>query len=66
MIPSADEITCENCGFHAPKRDLDRSCSNCFACTSCEIYICPQCRNEIVVRPMKPNKFSAGRENKPS
>ena len=47
-------VHCTHCGFEAQKGDLDRSCSNCFACTGCEIYICPECRNEIVVTPMKP------------
>lgn len=50
-----DEIVkCSNCGFEAPKDHLSRSCSNCFACTGCEIYVCPKCREEIVVKPMRP------------
>ncbi len=46
-------ITCTGCGFQAPKGNLDRSCGNCFACTGCEIYICPECDGEIVVKPMQ-------------
>jgi hypothetical protein len=28
-------------------------CSNCFACTGCEIYYCPGCDNEIVITPVR-------------
>jgi hypothetical protein len=48
-----DLVECKNCGKSFKKKDLDRSCSNCFACTSCETYICPECGNEIVVIPIK-------------
>ena len=51
-------VSCSNCGFQARKGDLDRSCSNCFACTGCEIYICPKCGKEIVVEPIKPMKLT--------
>ena len=47
-----DKIKCEHCGCVYDKDDLKRSCSNCFACLSCEIYICPNCGQEIVVKPM--------------
>jgi len=50
--------TCEKCGFRFSNLDLPRPCSNCFACTGCEIYICPACENEVVVKPMKPMKRS--------
>lgn len=46
-------VQCEHCGMVYDKEDLRRSCSNCFACVSCEIYLCPGCKNEIVVKPMK-------------
>jgi hypothetical protein len=46
-------ILCHYCGTSF-ERDLDyRNCSNCFACTGCEQYICPGCRSEIVVIPKK-------------
>lgn len=48
--------TCEKCGFKFSNLDLPRTCSNCFACTGCEIYICPVCENEVVIKPMKPMK----------
>lgn len=48
-----DHVSCKNCGASFHKEDLQRSCGNCFACFSCEIYVCPVCEHEIVVRPMK-------------
>ena len=50
------EITCTHCGKTWDKKHLERSCSNCFACTGCEAYICQECRYEIVVVPIKPMK----------
>ena len=47
------KVQCAECKSEFNKGDLQRSCSNCFACTSCEIYICPNCGAEIVVKPMK-------------
>ncbi len=47
------KLQCSECGSTFNKDDLKRTCSNCFACTSCEIYICPNCDAEIVVKPMK-------------
>jgi len=46
-------ILCYNCGLSF-ERDLDyRLCSNCFACSGCEIYTCPGCGTEIIVKPKK-------------
>ncbi|MEA3460567.1 MAG: hypothetical protein U9R49_01730 [Bacteroidota bacterium] len=46
-------ILCHNCGSSF-ERDLSyRDCSNCFACTGCEIYTCPECAIEIAVKPKK-------------
>lgn len=45
--------TCNECGFEFSNLDVPRSCSNCFACTGCEIYICPSCREEVVIKPIK-------------
>lgn len=55
-IDNIDKIKCENCGSEFSKDDLQRSCSNCFACTSCEIYICYHCKHEIVVKPIQKMK----------
>lgn len=49
-------ITCTHCEKSWDKKQLERSCSNCFACTGCEAYICQECRYEIVVVPIKPMK----------
>jgi len=48
--------TCEKCGFTFSNLDVPRTCSNCFACTGCEIYICPSCFSEVVINPVKPLK----------
>lgn len=53
-MPEKDKIvSCEHCGISYDKDDLQRDCGNCFACTGCEIYICPECRKAIVVKPIK-------------
>ncbi len=44
---------CTGCGFRFSNLDVQRTCSNCFACTGCEIYLCPSCNSEVVVKPMK-------------
>jgi uncharacterized protein YbaR (Trm112 family) len=46
-------VYCRECGETFKKDYLQRSCSNCFVCTSCEIYICPECRSEIVVKEVQ-------------
>ena len=45
-------IICQNCGFSFQKGDLGRECSNCFACTGCEIYLCPNCSKDIIIKPI--------------
>jgi len=46
-------ILCHNCGTSI-ERDLSyRLCSNCFACTGCEIYTCPDCATELIVKQKK-------------
>jgi len=52
-MPDNEQLICPNCGTQYLKEELQRDCGNCFACTGCEIYICPNCRREIVVKPMK-------------
>jgi len=54
MEQSEPEITCSHCGKSWDKTQLERSCSNCFGCTGCEAYICPECRYEIVVKLPQP------------
>lgn len=53
------KYVCNSCGFQFTNFEADRSCSNCFACTGCEIYNCPECGEEVVVTPMKPMKGGA-------
>lgn len=53
MKKEEEIVSCTACGHSYKKGDLKRSCGNCFACVSCEIYICPNCDAEIVVVPMK-------------
>lgn len=43
-------ILCHECGTSFERDFSYRSCSNCFACTGCEIYTCPGCGIEIVVK----------------
>ena len=45
--------TCTICGTVFSNLDTDRVCSNCFACTGCEIYTCPDCGSENEIRPKK-------------
>lgn len=54
---STDVVTCPSCGNSYKKEELKRSCGNCFACVSCEIYICYHCKEEIVVKPMKKRTY---------
>jgi hypothetical protein len=49
-------IICGSCHLKFERDREYRNCSNCFACTGCEIYYCPRCNNEIVVIPQKPFK----------
>jgi len=48
-----DHIICGYCGLKFDRSKEYRHCSNCFACTGCEIYYCPKCDEEIVVIPIK-------------
>lgn len=59
---SDEMVKCNNCGETYNKEDLKRSCANCFACVSCEIYICNNCKEEIVVRPMKKRTYGNRQE----
>lgn len=46
-------ILCHQCGTSMDRDMFNRMCSNCFACRGCEIYICPECATEIVVKAKK-------------
>ena len=45
--------TCDSCKYRFSNLDAMRSCSNCFACTGCEIYLCPECENEVIIKAKK-------------
>jgi hypothetical protein len=47
-----EKIICPFCGVEFTAR-WAKSCGNCFACTGCEIYVCPNCEKEIVIKPLK-------------
>jgi predicted RNA-binding Zn-ribbon protein involved in translation (DUF1610 family) len=49
-----NHYSCTGCGFLYSNLDASRVCSNCFACTGCEIYLCPSCGEEVVFKPKKP------------
>ena len=46
--------SCTSCGYEFSNLDAGRACSNCFACTGCEIYYCPSCNEEVEIKPKKP------------
>jgi len=48
-------IKCPNCNKEFKKKDLKRNCSNCFACTGCEVYICYNCDERIEI--IAPREF---------
>jgi hypothetical protein len=52
------EITCTNCQKIFKNIDAQKVCSNCFACTGCEAYVCPFCALEIVIVPFKKYKIN--------
>ena len=51
-MASEELIHCTACGHSAAKSTFVKSCGNCFACTGCEVYICPGCANEIIIKPI--------------
>lgn len=50
-------ITCQKCSSRHALKGLKKICSNCFACTGCEIYRCPVCNRGIVVTPVRHPQF---------
>ncbi len=51
-----NQVKCPQCKTIHHKKDLKRNCSNCFACTGCEVYICSSCKERIVVKEPRPYK----------
>lgn len=44
---------CNLCDSEFNSLDVQKLCSNCFACTGCEIFICPGCGSEVVVKAIQ-------------
>jgi hypothetical protein len=57
------EITCTSCGKRFEDSIYYRQCSNCFACTGCEIYTCPHCGATVEIVPIKAMKLNIKKEN---
>jgi hypothetical protein len=53
-IIEKDYIICGSCNLKFERSKEYKHCSNCFACTGCEVYYCPECDEEIVITPVKP------------
>lgn len=64
MTKNEEWVTCEHCGQRYTVDDLQRVCSNCFACVACRIYTCWNCKNEIVVVPLKKRMTSTDNKMK--
>lgn len=45
-------VICPECAQPSETDDIIKSCGNCFACVGCEIYICPHCGTEIVIKAL--------------
>ena len=46
-------VTCTACGKSSNTEDMQKSCGNCFACIGCEIYICPWCEEQVIIKPLE-------------
>lgn len=53
MTPIAETLTCKHCGKTFSKLELQIYCGNCFGCTGCERYVCPNCEGDIVVKAVR-------------
>lgn len=53
MIIEKDYIVCDKCNLKFERGGTNKHCSNCFACTGCEIYYCPSCDEEIIITPVR-------------
>jgi hypothetical protein len=58
-IIEKDFVTCGLCCLKFERGIKFKHCSNCFACTGCEIYYCPRCDNRIVISPVRPMYYSS-------
>ncbi len=56
-----NNLYCESCKNSFDKELVRRKCSNCFACTGCEIYFCPFCNRAVVIT--LPKKMSLNNDN---
>jgi len=56
-----DIIVCSNCSNSFDKETVRQKCSNCFACTGCEIYFCPFCGSEAILRLPKKISLNNGK-----
>lgn len=62
MAIEEHHIICDKCGLKFERGIKNQHCSNCYACTGCEIYYCPQCDERIVVKPVRKMNFSSKKE----
>jgi hypothetical protein len=62
-IIEKDYIVCGSCNFKFERSKEYKHCSNCFACTGCEIYYCPKCDEEIIITPVRPMNYSSKPKN---
>ena len=57
IIRNVKIYLCNFCGIKFSRDEAIKVCSNCFACTGCEIFICPGCGEEVVIKAIKkPNR----------
>lgn len=59
MIMEENYIICNRCSYKFDRDKTYKHCSNCFACTGCEIYYCPDCDEEIVITPVRSMRSSS-------
>lgn len=50
MSKMIQNLICPDCGTSFEKDLCYRQCANCFACKGCEIYSCPGCASEIILK----------------
>jgi predicted RNA-binding Zn-ribbon protein involved in translation (DUF1610 family) len=59
IVKKGKNYTCPLCGANFNSLNAEKVCSNCFACTGCEIFICPTCGQEAIIKDLKrPEKRS--------
>jgi hypothetical protein len=62
MVVEKDHIICDKCTYRFERGGMNKHCSNCFACTGCEIYYCPSCDEEIIITPVRTIRNAAKKE----